>query len=230
MRVLLILPPNVPTDGTLGFASIGQPLDVGYRAAAAGDAGHDVEILDALEEGFGLAGEEEAAKANLQRARNGFARRTPVGPPFAPGSFTVGLTIEQALERMKAARPQVVGVSAIFTGLALASLEIMRGVKPLDPGSTTVVGGAHPTLLPEQTMGDGCVHYLARREREKAFAGSLGPARGGNAGNHDLGGLGRPLGSRARGERRPDILGVCYPDGASPVFGRPELLRGRRYL
>ncbi len=183
MRVLLIFPPSVATDRSVGFVSVGQPLGVCYLAAAAREAGHEVEILDALEEGFVLPGEEEATRAGLQRVSNGFVRRALLGPPFAPGSFTVGLTIEEVLKRVEAVRPQVVGVSAIFTSVALASLEILRGIKRIDPGITTVIGGAHPTILPEQTLRERCVDYLVwgkERERSPGFwvpssEGSAGP-------------------------------------------------------
>lgn len=204
MRVLLIFPPSVATDKTVGFVSVGQPLGVCYLAAAAREAGHEVEILDALQEGFVFTGEGEAAQAGLQRVSNGLVRRAPLGPPFAPGSFTVGLTIEKVLERVEAVRPQVVGVSAIFTSVALASLQILREIKRIDPGITTVIGGAHPTILPEQTLRERCVDYLVWGEGERAFA--------------------RLLGSLERGEHKPNIPGVCYLEGASAVLSRPELI------
>jgi anaerobic magnesium-protoporphyrin IX monomethyl ester cyclase len=202
MRVLLIFPPSVATEATVGFISVGQPLGVAYLASALRAAGHEVAICDALEEGF----VEGAARPTrepftVQRVSAGFAQRTPLGPPFTDGSFTVGLTIDQVMARIAAFRPDVVGVSAIFTSVALVSHEICRRVKAAQPEVVTVLGGTHPSGQQRETLADPAVDYVVWGEGEHAFP-ALVDALG-------------------RGERRPAIAGVCFRDAAGEAVLQP---------
>jgi len=180
---------------------------VAYLAAALREAGHQVAICDALEEGF----VEGAARPTrepftVQRVSAGFAQRAPLGPPFAEGSFTVGLTVEQVLERVAAFRPDVVGVSTIFTSVALVSLEICRRVKALSPEIVTIMGGTHPSIAPRETLThNGSVDYVVWGEGERVLV--------------DL------LAALGRGERRPKLPGVCFLDArGEPVLQPPAFI------
>jgi magnesium-protoporphyrin IX monomethyl ester (oxidative) cyclase len=206
MRILLVFPPSVATDATVGFVSVGQPLGVAYLAAALREAGHEVAILDALEEGF-VEGVPRPTREPfaVQRVSAGFAQKAPLGAPFAEGSFTIGLTVDEVMERVADFRPDVVGVSCIFTSVALVSLEICRRVKALSPDVVTVMGGTHPSGQARETLAEGSVDYVLWGEGERAFT--------------DL------VAALGRGARRPAIPGVCFlaPDGA-PVLPPPAFI------
>jgi anaerobic magnesium-protoporphyrin IX monomethyl ester cyclase len=203
MRVLLVFPPSVATEATVGFISVGQPLGVAYLASALRTAGHEVAICDALEEGF----VEGAARPTrepfaVQRVSAGFAQRAPLGAPFTEGSFTVGLTIDEVMARIEAFRPDVVGVSAIFTSVALVSHDICRRVKAWNPDVVTMLGGTHPSGQQRETLSDPAIDYVVWGEGEQAL-----PAL---------------VDALARGERRPRIAGVCFRDAAGePVLQPP---------
>jgi len=208
MRVLLVFPPSVATEATVGFVSVGQPLGVAYLASALREAGHEVAVLDALEEGF-VAGAERPTREPLpvQRVSAGFAQRAPLGPPYPDGSFTVGLTVDQVLERVAAFRPDVVGVSCIFTSVALVSHEICRRVKDLDPGIVTVMGGTHPSGQQRETLGrDGAVDFVCWGEGEHSMVALVD--------------------ALARGDRRPRIPGICFRDAhGEPVLEPPTFIQ-----
>jgi anaerobic magnesium-protoporphyrin IX monomethyl ester cyclase len=202
MRVLLVFPPSVATEATVGFISVGQPLGVAYLASALRAAGHEVAICDALEEGF-VEGAERPTREpfTVQRVSAGFARRAPLGAPFAEGSFTVGLTVDEVMARIDAFKPDVLGVSAIFTSVALVSHEICRRAKAANPDVVTVLGGTHPSGQQRETLSDPAIDYVVWGEGEQAF-----PAL---------------VDALARGERHPRIAGLCFRDAGGEAVLQP---------
>ena len=76
----------------------------------------------------------------------------------------VGGSLEQALSEMD---PELVGTSAVTVGLT-GALDILASVKALSPAATTVIGGVHPTLLPEDCQRPE-VDIIVRGEGELAL-------------------------------------------------------------
>src|SRR3990172_11212151 len=134
VKVTLIFPPSIATQHTLGFISIGQPLGITYLAASLEQHGFEVELVDALMEGFA------PANANLPgyvRISRGLCQTSPLGEGFPSGSFCVGLTPEKVAERVLAGSPDVICMSVIFTSLYRLSLRILEIIKEKAPGIPT---------------------------------------------------------------------------------------------
>jgi len=91
------------------------------------------------------------------------------------------------LARAERFRPDVVGVTA-FTNEVKAAARVARGIKRAAPATVTVIGGAHVSALPEETLEefpefdvgvvgegehtlDALVHALGRREPLDGIAG-----------------------------------------------------------
>ncbi len=64
-----------------------------------------------------------------------------------------GLTIEQTLTQIRAYQPTLVGISSTTVGI-VASAELARGVKQIDPRILTILGGCHVTAIPEETLAE----------------------------------------------------------------------------
>jgi anaerobic magnesium-protoporphyrin IX monomethyl ester cyclase len=81
-------------------------------------------------------------------------------------------------------RPDIVGIPAI-TATIPASLEVARMVKKVNPRSLVLLGGVHPTFMPEELLDDphGPVDLIIRGEGEATLAELLTTlAQGGEIG------------------------------------------------
>jgi radical SAM superfamily enzyme YgiQ (UPF0313 family) len=65
-------------------------------------------------------------------------------------------------------RPRIVGLSALTVNSARA-YDIARSVKRIDPEATVVLGGIHPTVLPEEALKSDGVDVVVRGEGEETF-------------------------------------------------------------
>jgi len=66
-------------------------------------------------------------------------------------SYKTG-SLEECAKYIISFNPKFIGVSIHFTFLVNKSLRLMSLIKRLDPKVKIIVGGAHFTALPEQTM------------------------------------------------------------------------------
>ncbi len=124
-RVMLIYPPVSFSPQSMKQSHL--PLGLAYVAAVL--RGHaDIEVLDAAAEGYH---HEERAGEKL---------------------FRYGLPFDKIEERIRRFKPDLVGVSCIFSSQFRNVAEIVKRAKHLDPGTVTVTGGTHPTFLPELCM------------------------------------------------------------------------------
>ncbi len=69
-------------------------------------------------------------------------------------------------------RPDVVGISSM-TFLLLDSLKVARIVKKIDPGIHVVIGGAHPSIYPEEIASQPDIDSIVMGEGEHTFADLL---------------------------------------------------------
>jgi len=75
------------------------------------------------------------------------------------------LTLEQTVARIIDSSPDLLGMT-MTSPLVNASFEIIRKVKSLKD-ILVVVGGAHPTIMPEEMLGDTAVDIVVRGEGEE---------------------------------------------------------------
>ena len=73
------------------------------------------------------------------------------------------------VERLKAERPQLVGITAMTPTLP-AALKAARLARAVLPEAHIVLGGVHPTLDPEGVLAEPAVDFVVRGEGEEAFA------------------------------------------------------------
>ena len=103
------------------------------------------------------------------------------------------LSMEAVLNHIADDAPDLIGLSAT-TPNYYAALDFTRIIKKRFPDIPTVMGGYHPSILPEETLRESCVDYVIRDE-----------------GEHPLLELCRVLEARGRGLDR--ILGLSFKQG-----------------
>lgn len=140
MRVLLIQPPYdlQPDDERQAL----PPLGLAYIAAVLERGGHDVRIIDCVAEGF----------QRLTALPDGHRRH--------------GLCGDDLARAIAESEPRVVGVSCLFSAQAPAAHEVCRLVKQTVAGASTVMGGAHPSAVPQDTLRDPNVDVVVLGEGE----------------------------------------------------------------
>ena len=143
MRILLIQPPYdlQPDDERQAM----PPLGLAYIAAVLEREGHEVYVLDCVVEGFNTL-----ASLPDGRRRHGVTFRT----------------IENRIAELQ---PVIVGVSCLFSAQAQVSHEVCALVKQVNPRVLTVMGGAHPSALPRETLADANVDVVVIGEGETAM-------------------------------------------------------------
>jgi len=144
MKVMLIQPPF--TILRQESKKCHPPLGLAYLAACVKNAGFDVYILDALAEGY----------ENTERVDKNFIR--------------YGLSFDEIREKVASVKPDVVGVSCLFSAQAENVHRICRVIKEAVPGIVTVIGGAHPTSAREESLSDNNVDFIVIGEGESIFA------------------------------------------------------------
>ena len=142
MKVLLIQPPYV--DLKKNSKRCQPPLGLVYLAAAIEDQ-NTVEILDAVVEGF----ENEIIIDDKY--------------------IQYGLSYEDIKKRIRKYNPDVIGISCLFTTQVNNVYDLAREVKKISPKIAVVVGGAHPSALPEEVLKVKEIDYAVIGEGEKSL-------------------------------------------------------------
>jgi magnesium-protoporphyrin IX monomethyl ester (oxidative) cyclase len=154
-RIMLIFPPCTQAADFEPMVTV--PMGIAYLAATVREAGYEVRCLDALVE----------APYHVTTVTRGVARR--------------GLTYEQIIERVKQEKPDLVGISCIFSNQWPSVRELAQRIKALDPDLIVCTGGAHPTFLSEYCMNDAPVDFIFKGEAEDSFIELLSRLREGRS-------------------------------------------------
>lgn len=142
MRILLIQPPM--TVFPFEIHSVVPPLGIAYIAAYLEQKGYYAGIIDAIALGW----------------RN---------PKRSGDMVHLGLTYEEISSRIKEFRPDVIGISSLFSSQFKNAREVAKCAKAYDGDVPVVVGGAHPSSLPLETLKDKNIDIVIIGEGEQSI-------------------------------------------------------------
>jgi radical SAM superfamily enzyme YgiQ (UPF0313 family) len=78
------------------------------------------------------------------------------------------LTTEEVLKRINSVGSDIVAVSSV-TAQIYRGWEILKALKGYRPEVTTVIGGVHPTSLPDESLAHHFIDFVVRGEAEETF-------------------------------------------------------------
>ncbi len=81
-----------------------------------------------------------------------------------------GYSFEHIGKKAKESGAFLVGISSLFTPYSDEALEVAETVKKFHPDCKIVIGGHHPTALPESVMSCNAVDYVLRGEGEVSMS------------------------------------------------------------
>jgi magnesium-protoporphyrin IX monomethyl ester (oxidative) cyclase len=137
-RILLIMPPaTISGEYT---KEIQPPLGLAYIASCL-ENDYRVKIIDAVAEGW-----------KTQTLKNGL--------------ITYGLSFDEIKNRICEFNPDVVGVSCLFSMQHKNAHRVCAIAKEFNPNIITIMGGAHPTALPNATLQDNNVDIVMLGEAD----------------------------------------------------------------
>lgn len=141
MKVLLVRTPY--SADTRYLAKLADfPLGLAYICAVLEKEGHQIAVIDALIEGFDHEAQQER---HLIR---------------------YGLPDEELKKRIRDFSPDLVGVSCLFSTQSDNAHNACKIVKEISESILTVMGGAHPSAMPAETLRDKSVDFVVIGEGE----------------------------------------------------------------
>ncbi|MFC1504601.1 B12-binding domain-containing radical SAM protein [Spirochaetota bacterium] len=183
-RVLLIKPPQIIYSHDT--PAVVPPLGLAYLAAVF-ERGHiPVKIYDALVE-------DQTFKQ------------------VSPGSLEMhfGSTWDVIEKEIRSYAPGIVGITSSFSSQSDNALRTAEIVKKIDPGIFTVLGGAHPSSLPEDVLGNNAVDFVVIGEGEETTAELIKAISNGEREFSGIRGLGwKKHGKSVINEKRPLISDI----------------------
>lgn len=120
------------------------PLGLASVAAFLETHNFDVKIIDTLAEG----------QNTIIRNRN---------------KIRVGLTPKEISQKITYYKPQIIGISSMFTVYAPDAHEVAKIAKSIDPETLIVFGGSHASVLPDSVLADKNVDLVVIGEGEETM-------------------------------------------------------------
>lgn len=148
-KVLLIQPPlTTHTDLSSEPKGIHPPIGLAYIGAVL-ERDYQVQIVDSVVEGY---------ETEVKLDRN---------------LIRYGLTFKEIENRINAFQPDVVGVSNLFSSGFREALQVSSLVKRTSEEIITVIGGPHPTALPDEVLRHKEIDFVVLGEGEYSFRALL---------------------------------------------------------
>jgi len=143
-KVLLVRPPATIVK-SLEPKNLAVPLGLVYLGAVL-EKDYEVRILDSMAEGF----EEEI--------------------PLDNDVLRYGLSYDKIRDKISEFAPDIVGVSCLFSVQFSNALEVCRLVKEINANIITVLGGSHPSSLPQEVLKEKEIDFVVIGEGEEALS------------------------------------------------------------
>jgi radical SAM superfamily enzyme YgiQ (UPF0313 family) len=199
-RITLINPPTVLSMGSLSYQNSIPPLGLAYLTAAARDAGHGVQVIDAPGD-----------------AIDAFH---PIEGAGIPDLYIHGLTPDEIVARIDSAS-QLIGITHMFLHAWPLLRSLVRKIKQAHPDKPIVMGGETPTsfwrdLMEQSADIDLCVLGEGERilvELLDAFDERRSWRELEAVVHRD--GDGRPVRSAGKRRRETDLESLARPDWES---------------
>jgi len=121
------------------------PLGIAYIAAVLLDEGYAVVMLDAFLEGWDIE------------------------TRISPERVRVGLPFDEIQDRIELEKPDVVGITSMFTSQRKNMHKVVQLVKNIAKEIKVIVGGAHPTSAPQSVLTDNNVDAIIMGEGENSI-------------------------------------------------------------
>ena len=153
-RILLIRP---PWDVLQGYKNLEIPLNLCYLASVLKTAGHDCLILDG-----NLIPPETIETSQKWLDYRGIISDYDRYLEALRGDHPAWNRVESLVKWFK---PSIVGIT-IMTGTYGSALRTAKIVKKMCPDVPVIVGGPHPTILPEDTLREDCWDVVVKGEGE----------------------------------------------------------------
>ncbi len=145
-----------------------RTIPYGLASLATGllEAGFDVEILDCLATD---KSREVPLPQEMQYLREFYHRydKSPYSLFYQYRHY--GYSYEHISNLIAKSKAGLVGISSLFTPYQNEALAIAGLVKKQLPAAKVVLGGHHPTALPETVLGNDAVDFIIRGEGEQAI-------------------------------------------------------------
>ena len=140
MKVVLVQPSM--KVGKKEFYGVAPPLGLCYIAAVLEQGGHKVNIIDAMVEGSA-------------HDEDGFRR--------------IGMPMEELASRIVDSNPDVVGISCMYSLMWEDVARLSTILRNTIPDTLQVLGGAHPSALPEDSLKNSSADCAVVGEGEETF-------------------------------------------------------------
>lgn len=161
--ILLIQPPMADFYLT---AKRTLPYGLACMAATLRENGFSVSLLDAMATGKSRPMPLPAPLSHLVP----FYGRPDITPMALFHAYRhFGYSLSHLQQAIKTSNAFLVGISALFTPYSDMALAVARAAKAALPKCTVVLGGHHPTALPEAVLAEPAVDFVIRGEGETAL-------------------------------------------------------------
>lgn len=159
MKIMFIKPPN---HGFYHEIERFYPVGIAYLASACRNAGHEVIIFDSL-----VYVEDNCCLEDSQLSEG--QKDKKVHHPSWRNIFRWGASYERIEQKIRDENPDVVSITAMHTPMYDTAYKVAEIARMVNPAIYIIMGGSHPSILPEHVMKFSVVDYVLMGEGEQSI-------------------------------------------------------------